>query len=110
MGAVCDSESVRGLTLSLEVFSTHSKDHGWSSTVLNGCVACELYQIRVGEHGCDVVSGLLDVADELGGHVDLWVLSPLQFCVESNYATRSSIQYTNLSISAISLKRFKYLN
>lgn len=95
LGLWDDGQSVGGLALSLNVFTAHLKEHRWSSTILNGRIASQLKQIRVREHGRDVISVILDFLNQLDGLIELRIISPLQLSVESQDGTRSSIEQIN---------------
>jgi len=63
------------ISLCLDIASTHVEDHGWATTVLNGCIATKLDQIGSAQHTSDVVTSFLDLLHHLDSEVKLVALS-----------------------------------
>ena len=74
---VSGDESVGSFSFSLDVFSSHSEDHGRSSAVLNSGVPSQLDEVRVGEKGGNMISIFFDVLNNINGFVVHFIICSL---------------------------------
>jgi hypothetical protein len=82
-----DSKSIGSLTLCLDILSSHSEDHSGTSTVLNSSITSKLNEVRHRKESRNVIAIILNILDNFDGLVQLRIVCPLQFSVESKNTT-----------------------
>ena len=63
------------ISLWVDIASAHVEDHGWATTVLNGCITTELDQVGSAQQTGNVVTSFLDLLDLLDSEVKFFALS-----------------------------------
>ena len=68
------SSMLNGITLIFNVLASHVEDHGWTTAVLNSCIAAKLDQVRIAQKSRNVVASLLDFLYLLDSEAELSAL------------------------------------